>query len=145
MDFEQEKELKEIQHKMDCYRQIIQATIDCAAKALNGLFLLNGAAATALLAQKGNVPLQATGIIFAFGALLAIAGLGTSHVLNIVISETWRMPEPPDRDTPWIPSLPLKLELSRNQLSAWRLKNFVFCCSPAVVFLIGLIAAGLSL
>ena len=145
MALTQDMILEEAKHRNECFRSASQNAVDCGIKALNALFLLNGAATTALLAQRDNVALQMTAIIFAVGALLAILGLGMAHIINLILGETWRLPHPENNDAPWIPLLPLKKRLSFNELTKLRVWHLLFCCLPGVVFLIGLISAGLSL
>ena len=143
MDFEQEKALEEIRHNNQCHRQDNQATIDSGIKAMNALFLLNGASATALLAQKENTELRYAAIVFAFAALWAIASMGWLYVFNLTNSQTWITPEPKTDDIGWIPSFSSQKKLSRNQLNRSRVKLFWFSCVPGVLFLAGLFVAGM--
>ncbi len=143
MDLQDEKSLEEMKHNHRCYQQANQAAIDNGTKALNALFLLNGAAATALLTQKDHRELQYTAGIFAFAALCSIFALGASHLFNLINSETWLLPAPEKDDDPWIPLRLFKRSISRNQLDTLRAWLLAFCCVPAVLFLVGLVVAAL--
>lgn len=80
---------KWIQHHRDVYKQTNQASIDFSIKTLQSLFLLNGAAATAILGAKIE-PFFAAGVLFAFGALLASIAFAVSYFYNLMVSETWK-------------------------------------------------------
>ena len=72
--------------KLSILKQNNQATLDYGLKALQALFLLNGAAATAILAS-GETVLYHTVLCFGLGALVAIVALGLSYVINLLITE----------------------------------------------------------
>jgi hypothetical protein len=142
-------------HRQEMFKASSQAAVDCGTKAVNALFLLNGAAATALLAQNDNAFLRYTAIVFSLAALWSIAALGLSHIFNLIISETWRNDTPQNPDEPWITlSIPpdsiffrfLKKEsLSQNDITLLRLKLLIFSCGPGVLFLVGLVFAALAI
>jgi hypothetical protein len=145
MDLKDEISLEQVRNENECYRQTNQATIDCGMKALNGLFLLNGATATALFSQRDNQCLHYAAIIFAFAAILSVASLGASHLFNLILSETWRTTRPENDDAPWIPLPPLGKSLSVKELAQWRMRILVFCCCPGVLFIIGLVVAAVAI
>ena len=63
--------------------QANQAATDYGLKGLRSLFLLNGAAATAILATKTQ-PLYGSAVCFAIGAGLTVLALGLSYILNFI-------------------------------------------------------------
>jgi hypothetical protein len=144
MTLEEELQLEEAKHRHECWRQTNRATIDSGIKGLASLFLLNGAAATALLAQQ-TPALCYVALVFAFAALWTIAAFGAAYLLNLIIAETWRIPHPGKADDPWIPVPPWKRVLSETDIARWRVRIVVFSTVPAVLFLVGLILAGVSI
>jgi hypothetical protein len=144
MTLEEGKILEEIQHRNECWRQTNQATIDTGAKALGALFLLNGSAATALLAQSGPA-LRYVALVFAFAALWAIVTGGVTYLFSLVIAETWRLPPPENPDDPWIPLIPWKRTLSLNDIARWRIRLVAFASVPAMLFLAGLVLTGITI
>ena len=137
-------------------KQANQATIDFSLKTLGSLFLLNGAAATALLA-KTDVPVVAASV-FAVAALWAVAAMGIAHIFCLVTVETFRSPAPKNSDEPWLdlflPDSYKRLlllwgmpgqKLSFSQFLTWRVRLTIFSLGPAVLFLAGLIVSGVTL
>jgi len=76
------------QFRQCCWTQANQSAIDSGTKAVNSLFLINGAAATALLAQP-SLDLKCPAIIFAFAALVSIASLGMAFYHNSLLTKTF--------------------------------------------------------
>ena len=75
-------------HQLDFHRQLTQTSTDYALKALNSLFLLNGSAATAILAAK-NTNLYNAGFFFALGAISAVISLFMAYFCNSFFAEAW--------------------------------------------------------
>lgn len=65
--------------------QVNQAAIDFSVKALQSLFLINGAAATAILAAKITA-LYTSAFAFALGALVSCVAFGLAYRLNLAIA-----------------------------------------------------------
>ena len=63
--------------------QANQAAVDYGLKGLQSLFILNGAAATAILATKTQ-SLYGSAICFAVGAGLTVFAIGLSYILNFI-------------------------------------------------------------
>ena len=82
------------QFRKDMYYQTNQASVDYSKMIFNSAFLLNGAAATALLASKIKT-FYCAAIFFGFGALSALIGMGLSYAYIMLLAETWRQ-EPKD-------------------------------------------------
>jgi hypothetical protein len=140
--------------EQELFKQTNQSAIDFSLKTLGSLFLLNGAAATALLAQS-SLPLKWPALIFGLAALWTVAAMGISYVFVLFLGETFVAPPPESPDAPWI-LLPLKEshktlvllkgvgpQISLNQITEWRIRLMMFSLVPAVLFLLGLLAAGL--
>ena len=62
--------------------------MEYSKNAIQFAFLLNGAAATALLSKSDNAYLCAA-IYLAMGAGLAVLCMGTTYVTQILLCETW--------------------------------------------------------
>ena len=80
---------KWIQHHAEVYKQTNQASIDFSIKTLQSLFLLNGAAATAILGAKLE-QFFLSGVLFALGTLFATIAFAVSYFYTLALSETWR-------------------------------------------------------
>jgi hypothetical protein len=74
--------------RTEIFKQSNQAAIDFSLKALSYLFLLNGAAATALLAQD-SFWLKITACLFAVGALFSIFALAFAYLHMKVTAHSW--------------------------------------------------------
>lgn len=85
---EEKKKQQILQHELDFHRQLVQISTDYALKALNSLFLINGMAATAILAAK-NTNLYSSGFLFAAGAILSVAAIGVSYFGNRTYAAMW--------------------------------------------------------
>jgi len=159
LTFKQELAKQNVQAHHDLYKQTNQAAIDFSLKTLSSLFLLNGAAATALLAQN-YLPLKWPALAFGVAALLAVIAMGISYIFTLYMGETFRIPVPKDRDgramldEPWV-HLPSKWshkflilawgfgeKFSFNQHTVWRIRLIAFSAIPAGLFLAGLFWAG---
>jgi hypothetical protein len=81
--------VNEEQHRQEMFKQTNQAAIDFSKMTLTTSFLLNGVAATALLASK-EPTFYAPAILLGFGALSAIVGMGVSYLYILLLGETWR-------------------------------------------------------
>lgn len=125
--------MNEDEHRREMFRQTNQAAVDFSLKSLQGLFLLNGAAATALLAN-GKSALVSSALWFAVGAALAVAALGLSYLYTLLLAESWRTPLPSSSDEEYLPvEWPHKVQyISLRQLGRWR-------CCPIGVFILSLI------
>jgi hypothetical protein len=143
MTLEEEKALEEIRHRNECWRQTNQATIDAGMKALVALYLLNATAAVVLLTQ-GLCPRYVV-LFFALAVPWAVAAFGATYLFNLVIGETWRLPPPKVPDDPWIPLAPWKRMLSLNDVARWRVRLVAFASVPAVLFMVGLVLAGVTI
>jgi hypothetical protein len=88
LNFEEEKALRIHQHALDFHRQLVQAAVDYGLRALTTLFLLNGAAATAILASAKESLLPAA-LCFSIGAGLVVAALGVSYFVNDGFATLW--------------------------------------------------------
>lgn len=77
----------------EVYRDSNKATIDYAKNAIQFVFLLNVAAATALFAKSGTEFIVAA-ILFALGAGMATICMGATYITQFLITETWRQGDP---------------------------------------------------
>ena len=86
---QEELDLERTKHGCQMFVELSKAQIEFSAKALQGLFILNGGAATAVIATKTP---QYSGLIllFALGALAAALGMGAGYFANGFIGDTWR-------------------------------------------------------
>ncbi len=132
---EEEKELQAIKYIADASLQSNQAAIDAGSKCLSYLFLLNGSAATALLAQS-DINLKAPAIPFAFAALWAIAAMAACYFLMLQISESWRRLGPDnDSDIHFDTGLPFIWKTaSVKSLLRWRCQLVIFSAIPGIIF-----------
>ena len=76
-------------HQEEMYKQTNQASIDFSIKTIWSLFLINGAAATALF-STGEKYFYYPALIFAVGAIAAVITFGLSYFYSLLLSETWR-------------------------------------------------------
>jgi protein-S-isoprenylcysteine O-methyltransferase Ste14 len=76
--------------RMELFKQSNQAAIDFARNALSYLFLLNGAAAAALLAQ-GAFWFKMTACLFAMGALFSIFAFTLAYLHMKAAAYSWIM------------------------------------------------------
>lgn len=153
IEFEHQKQLSQIQANYDLQKQSNQAAIDAGFKALNALFLINGAAATALLSQS-NDDFKAAALLFAAGAFISIVTLGCAHFFCLAICSSFNIDyllekakaayaEKPDTnisELQWIPS-PARGDgksLSMNDIYWWRIKLAILAACSAIVFVGGL-------
>lgn len=140
LTFRREKKLKEIQYRYDFSLQANQAAIEVGFKTLNALFLLNGATATALLAQSSE-PLKNPAWLFGIGALLAIVALALAYFFSLALADA-PTAEPPA--TPNSPYLGNPLTGKPRVLSEAGMHSFRICvCAAgalsAVAFIFGLV------
>lgn len=77
------------EHQKLIFRQINEGAMKIAYQTLNALFLLNGAAATALLAT-GHPRVKAAAIILALGAFTAIVAHGFTYFSTLAVGDSWR-------------------------------------------------------
>ena len=139
-EFEQQKTLAKLQKDYDMQKQSNQAAIDAGFKSLNALFLLNGAAATALLSQ-GNNDFKAVALLFALGAFISIVTLGLAHFFCLAICSTFDAGQPKTLKSPWIlsPVRGASKTLSYWDLHWWRIKLAILAVVSALIFVIGLL------
>jgi hypothetical protein len=82
-------DMNDDQHRKEMFKQANQAAIEFSKTMLYSSFLLNGAAATALLASRTSA-FYCSAVLFGFGSLSAIIGLGVSYLYILLLGETWR-------------------------------------------------------
>ncbi len=126
-------------------KQANQATIDLGKRALCSLFLLNGAAAAALLAQNID-SLKWAAFFFAFAALWAVAAMAIGHILCLfIVTSFYGYPIPVSFGSFYRRLVLLGKctnELYRSDLDAWRIRLIIFSLGPAVLFIVGLLVSG---
>jgi hypothetical protein len=108
----------------DLIKQLIRSGLDFGSRALGYLFLLNGAAAVALLA-KDPCPILPI-LIFTLGAVLAVSAFGFACAFSFKICSTLLL-KGEDLDSKW----------------NWFIYFFAF--SPVVLFLLGAFVAAFKL
>ncbi|MDR1946423.1 MAG: hypothetical protein LBQ51_04570 [Desulfovibrio sp.] len=139
--FDEEKELKQIQNRMECFRQTNQAGIDVSLKTLWGLLLLNGLAASAILTNAANV-FYAFAPIFAWGAIAAVFSLGISYVYILLLGETWRSLYPPndmEENCCTFVFIFWRISLTYKRIEQLRIVPVLFAVCSLVLFIVGVI------
>ena len=113
----------ESKHNFELIKQTNQSTIDFALRALQSIFLINGAAATAILASKA-IGLYFIAIKFALGAGSVVFIFGLSYLFSILNVEYMmhRMNNPED-DT--LPIIVWNKIYYLNKIWIFRLRNLI--------------------
>jgi len=131
----------------DLLKQTNQAAIDIGRKALGSLFLLNGAAATALLAKEAGPVLPA--LIFAFSALWTVAAMGVSYVFCLALCAAFIGTDVAWPAKKWQKAIILAIglpdRLDMTEIERWRRRLIIFSLGPAVLFLAGLFVAAVKM
>lgn len=124
---------------MDSSKGFLQtngASIEYSVKTLQFLFLINGAAATALLAT-GNVVFYTSAIWLAIGAMLAVLTFGVSYLYSLLISVTWSQEENKNKKYE-VYFLFKKRFLTLEQIENLRLVPIIFTLFSIVCFFRGI-------
>lgn len=140
-----ERLILDVEFRKHCWSQVNQATLDTAAKTINSLFLINGAAATALFAQPG-MGLKSAAILFAVGALFAIVAFGFSYWFLLLQGAYFADRPADDVNRRYIATgLPAKSRfalISKARLQKSRLVAVAAAVLSAMLFLSGVICVG---
>lgn len=86
----EELELERAKRGCEMFVELSKAQIQFSAKALQGLLIINGGAATAVLAARIQ-ELEASIGFFSFGALFSVLGFAFGYFANSCIGDTWRI------------------------------------------------------
>jgi len=132
---------------LEKFKQNHQASIEFNLKSLNALFFLNGAAATALLAQS-SIPLKGQAFVFAFAALWAAYTLGLNHFYYLFANHFAHGDEilnPFSGLESFLLFVPMSVIVRNTELMAWRVRLTRFAFGPIVLFLVGLVWTWLAL
>ena len=146
MNDDREFQLKIKEHELyiigqaDGFKQTNQASVDFAIKTIWALFLLNGSAATALLASR-SVDFYPAAIILGFGALSAVIAFALSYVYCLMLGETWR--DPPSDNGFDQPKYPFNFfvcqkTMSYNEIMSARLYPIIPVLVAVVLFILGM-------
>ncbi len=81
--------LERAKNGREMFAQLSKAELDFSAKAIQGAFILNGGAATAVLATKDPTYICHIWIL-AIGAFLAVVAMAFAYFCNYNYGETWR-------------------------------------------------------
>ena len=73
---------------LQMFIELNKASVESSFRAIRGAFILNGGAATALLAT--DISLAYYACAFGFGAFLAVIAMGFAYGTNFKAAETWR-------------------------------------------------------
>jgi hypothetical protein len=88
MNYDEEYALKQHEARCNTYRDSNKATMEFSKMALRGAFVLNGAAAIAIIYSK-SLQMYTALTFFATGALLAAISSGLTYVVQCLITLTW--------------------------------------------------------
>ena len=86
LNLQEEKELAQVKHDLACQRDLTKTATDYALRGLHSLFLLNGAAAAAILSH-GDKAMYTAGLTFAASAVIAVANIGCAYAVNYLYAE----------------------------------------------------------
>lgn len=118
------------------YRDSNKAAMEYAKNAIQFIFLLNGASATALFSKTDRVFIFPASL-FALGAFLAVLCVGLTYIVQMFICETWRQDVEPYKMFilgKWRDVSIAQIEWSRTiAIALWLMS--------AVLFIVGLICA----
>lgn len=148
-DREQNLRLHELHknYEAEGFFQTNKATIEYSVRTISSLFLLNGAAATALFASK--IPdFYPSAIILGLGAFCAVTAFGASYLYNMLLSDTWR----PDNEDFTEDEKVFKLDfigsnkkVSYRDIQKYRLIPIAIVLCSMILFLVGMIVCAISL
>ncbi len=138
-----ENNSNDLKFTQDLIKQTNQAALDYALKAIQFLFLINGAAATAILAGKIE-RLYPSAIWFGICACAAILLLGLSYVYNLLLTEYLMdcLHAREDKPTHEIILFCKKIEIPQLWIMHLRTGICIFFALTIVGFFGGLIYAG---
>lgn len=89
MTLEEEKELERTKRGCEMFIELKKVQGQFSTKLLQSLLVLNGGAATALIALKDREYRDAA-MLFAIAAMFAVTGFATGYLANREYSESWR-------------------------------------------------------
>lgn len=141
LSVEDKLKLMEEQHNFTMVEKTNEFSMSYAKLSLNSCFLLNGAAATALLSTN-KAALYGAAATCGLGALAAVLALGVAYWYTMALLESWRHnPDPQKPDAPyipvWWPCKGTKL-VTYEQLEKYRWIPIVFFAVSLIFFLFGL-------
>jgi hypothetical protein len=84
-----EVELERFKAGLQNFLEMNKHAADFAKRSIQGAFLLNGGAATALLASKG-ASFADYACLFGFGAFLAVGAMALGYGTNLTLAESWQ-------------------------------------------------------
>ncbi|MDR2054484.1 MAG: hypothetical protein LBQ10_01230 [Desulfovibrio sp.] len=118
-------------------KQTNQSAIDYSLKMHNWLFLLNGAAATALL-YSGKDAMLGAALWFACGAAIGIVSAFFAYVYTLLLVQTWIYAPSHEYDERYLPFVFGK-RISERQADLLRLVPIVCGALSLVLFAIGVV------
>lgn len=140
LPFEEEKALKNFGADLDMARDTNQFSMQFAKMVFNCCFLLNGAAATALLASK--IPaLFPAAVWCAFGAVIAILAMGIAYWYVMSMLNSWfaRPKKPGDKCIPVFVFWKMRVEsVTFEQLERYRAIPVVCVVLSITLFAVGI-------
>lgn len=120
---------------MEIYRDINKSVMEISWRAINATFLINGAAATALLAHKEYT----SALTFGLGAFFSILCFGFAYFAQLAIAEAWRPQE--DQRTYYAIPFVNKIKISAGNSERLRQVTIALWLISILFFLLGLIIA----
>jgi hypothetical protein len=102
LTLEEQKELLEKRHEYTMTEQTNEFSMSFAKTTITSAFVLNGAAATALL-YAGVKELYPVIKVFGLGALLAVVTAVLAYLFTLVLLESWRHTRPEDLKKAYLP------------------------------------------
>ena len=130
-----------LEHQKDMLKQTNQAAIDFSIKTIWSLFLINGAAATALLSTK-ITSFYFSATFFALGAITAVLAFGVSYVYCLLLAETWRPGnnlKDPGEKIFLFDFFIFKKSMSENDINKARIIPILFTIASVLLFLVGIV------
>lgn len=147
LPLEDKLKLMEEQHNFTMIEKTNEFSMTYAKLSLNACFLLNGAAATALLSTN-KAALYGAATACGMGAFAAVFALALAYWYTMALLESWR--NKPDSEKPNEPYIPVWWPCKRTrlitseQLEQYRWIPISCCIASLALFLLGLWLAAIN-
>ena len=128
--------IEQVKTGLQTYLEMNKAAVLFSQKAIQGSFLLNGGAATAILASK-SMDFVGFACSFGFGAFLAVCAMAAAYATNLAVAETW--------ECHLIEKTPEEHATSFKKFQHWLLVSVAIGIASGVWFLVSLAAIFIAL